>query len=64
MSYLSTLNGTTGDAFNKLAEDAQKQLEQFEAEIRKDEREKVIAELIKQGRLKDTVKGTILDDVK
>jgi len=52
MSYLNTLNGTTGDAFNKLAEDAQKQLAEFEAEIRKDEREKVISELIEQGRLK------------
>jgi len=52
MSYLNTLNGTTGDAFNKLAKDAQKQLEKFEAEIRKDEREKVIAELVEQGKVK------------
>jgi hypothetical protein len=52
MSYLTTLKGTTGDAFNKLAEDAQKQLEKFEAEIRADEREKVIDELIEKGILK------------
>ncbi len=57
MSYLTTLKGTTGDAFNKLAEDAQKQLEQFEAEIRADEREKVIAELIEQGKLKADIKN-------
>ncbi len=56
MSYLTTLKGTTGDAFNKLAEDAQKQLEQFEAEIRADERQKVLAELEEQGRLKREVK--------
>lgn len=39
-------------SFNKLVTDAQNHLQQFEAEIRADEREKVIAELIEQGRLK------------
>ena len=39
-------------SFDKLAKDAQNYLQQFEAEIRADEREKVIAELIQQGRLK------------
>ena len=38
-------------SFDKLTKDAQNYLEQFEAEIRADEREKVIAELIEQGRL-------------
>ena len=39
-------------SFNKLVTDVQNHLQQFEAEIRADEREKVIAELIEQGRLK------------
>jgi DNA invertase Pin-like site-specific DNA recombinase len=48
MSYLNTLQGTTGDAFNKLAEDAQNQLKQFEDEIRADERKKVLTEIKKK----------------
>ena len=52
MGYLGTLAGTKGDAFNKLAEDAQASLKTFEAEVRADERKKVMDELEKQGRLK------------
>ena len=52
MDYLGTLKGTNGDSFNKLAEDAQDSLKDFEAEIRADERQKVLAELQEKGRLK------------
>ena len=43
---------TDTKSFNKLVKDAQNHLKQFEAEIRADEREKVITELIQQGKLK------------
>ena len=52
MGYLDTLEGTNGDAFNKLAEDVQNQFIEYEAEIREDERQKVLAELKEKGRLK------------
>ena len=49
MDYLGTLKGTNGDSFNKLAEDAQDSLKAFEAEIRKDERLRVISLLKEKG---------------
>ncbi len=50
--YLDRLQGTNGDAFNKMAEDVQSHFREYEVEIRADERQKVIDELKEEGRLK------------
>jgi hypothetical protein len=44
---------TNSKAFDKLADDMQNNFKQFEAEIRKDEREKVIQELINMGLIEN-----------
>jgi hypothetical protein len=50
---LDRLQGTKGDAFNKMANDAQNKLKAFEMRIRANERKKVFTELWEQGKLKD-----------
>ena len=54
MYYLSKLTGTSDDTFNKLADDAQ---EQLEADIREDERKKIITELLKQETITTDAKN-------